>query len=61
MLTKTKPAHEAIVGDKIHSYASSHYNKRGTIVAVLMHGKVEVQLINTGEIITINRSDMEVI
>ena len=60
-MTKTKPSHQAIIGDRVISYAKASYDKRGTIVEVLMHGKVEVRLINTGEIITINRTDMEVI
>ena len=59
--TMIKPSHQAIVGDRVISYAKASYDKRGTIVAVLMHGRVEVRLINTGEVVTINRADMEVI
>ena len=55
----SKPAHLAIVGDEIHSYAPTHYNQRGVITTILSNGKVEVRLYS-GTFITINRCDLEV-
>lgn len=60
MTTKLQSIWTAKVGDKVHSYAAKHYNKRGEITAILDGSRAEVRLYS-GETVTIVLPDLELI
>ncbi|MCW1921289.1 hypothetical protein OKA05_01920 [Luteolibacter arcticus] len=48
------------LGDRVHSYHSAHYNKRGAIIAIEFGGVIKVRL-DDGNEFTCNRGDLETI